>query len=204
MKIIVLHGDDTKRSYERLVKFTEEAKKRGWDVLEYDYDSVSNQSLFEKERFYILKDYTKLTKNTLLKLKNLSGNLVVYHKNLLTAIILKTINPSKVEKFELPKLLWNFLDTFSLKSFQEVIKTEPVEMVLWWVTQRLKELYWVKTGKQDYPLWRLGKLKSQASKYTITQLETIISEMSELDFKSKTGNTNLKDSLDLIIIKRLA
>lgn len=204
MKIIVLHGDDTNRSYERLVKFSDEAKKRGWDVLDYDYDSVSNQSLFEKERFYILKDYTKLTKKILEKLKDLSGNLVVYNKNLITATNLKLINPSKIEKFELPKLLWSFLDTFSLKIFQDVIKTEPVEMVMWWMTQRLKELYWVKTGKPDYPSWRLGKLKSQSSKYKGYELETIISELSELDFKSKTGSTNLKDSLDLLIIKRLA
>ncbi len=204
MKIIVLHGDDTIRSYERLIKFTDEAKKRGWDVLDYDYDSISNQSLFDSVRFYILKDYSKLNKKTLEKIQNLSGNLIVYHKNLLTATILKSINPSKVEKYELPKLLWNFLDTFSLKSFQEVIKTEPVEMVLWWMTQRFKELYWVKEGKPDYPSWRLGKLKSQASKFSIKKLETIISELSELDFKSKTGNSNLKESLDLLIIKSLA
>lgn len=204
MKIIVLHGDDTTKSYERLTKFMDEAKKREWEVLDFDLDSIFNQSLFEKERFYILRDIKKINKEILEKLKSFSGNLVLYHQSTLSVTILKTFNADKVERFELPKIIWNFLDTFSVKTFQEVLKTEATEMVVWWLAQRLKELYWVKSGNPNFSSWRINKLKSQASKYSQEQLEKAIFDLSEIDVKSKLGLLNLKDSIDLLLIKGLA
>ena len=44
MRIIVLHGDNTQKSYARLQKFIEVAKKRGWEVRKM---SNSQQSLAE-------------------------------------------------------------------------------------------------------------------------------------------------------------
>lgn len=183
MKIIVLHGDDTDKSYARLTKFVDTAKKRNWEVLDYDYDSITNQSLFERERFYILRDFKKLDKKTLDKLKDLSGNLIIYHKTTLTTTALKPINADSVEKFELPQLLWKFLDSFSPKIFQELVKTQPVEFILPMMAWKLKKKY------QANPTPDVAKM---------------ISDLAEIDVKSKTGMANLKESIDLFILKRLA
>ena len=114
MQIIILHGDDTIKSYERLTKFTAEAKKRGWKVTDFSMEEIENQSLFGEECFYILKDYKILTKKIIKRLGKYSGNLIVYTAGCHPAIHLKMLNPNKVEKFELPQLLWKFLENFDM------------------------------------------------------------------------------------------
>jgi hypothetical protein len=183
VKIIVLHGDDTHKSYARLTTFIDTAKKRDWDVADFDLDSILNQSLFEKERFYILKDFKKLDKKTLEKLEGLTGNLIVYATSTINATTLKSINASKVEKFELPQLLWKFLDSFSVQIFQELVKTVPAEYILAMMAWKLRKKY------QTNPTSQVAKM---------------ISDLAEIDVKSKTGKVSLKESLDLLLIKRLA
>jgi len=183
MKIIILHGDDTIKSYERLSKFMVEAKKRNWEVADYNLDSISNQSLFDGEKFYILKDYKILTKKHVQRLEKYAGNLIVYTAGLHPAVSLKMINPNKTEKFELPQKLWKFLDNMTIFGLHELIKTQPVEYILAMMAWKLKTKY------RTNPTPGVGQM---------------ISELAEIDVKAKTGKANLKDSLDLLLIKRLA
>ena len=67
MKIIVLHGEDSLRSYERLQKFIDVAKSRGLEI-EKIYDKsksvsevLSSTSLFTPERFFVLEDISLIT-----------------------------------------------------------------------------------------------------------------------------------------------
>lgn len=204
MKIIVIHGDDTVRLYERFIKFTDEAKKRNWEVVDYSLSEVSNQTLFDTEKFFILKDYKKLTKKELENLDKYSGNLVVYHEGKIPALSLKTFNATKVESFELPQKLWSFLDNFSVKTLHEVIETEPIELVFTLLATRIKDLYWAKIGSPLYPAWRTSKLKSQGAKYSKEVLSDVISDLAEIDAKTKIGEANLLQSLDILMIKKLS
>lgn len=92
MKIIVLQGEDTEKSYKRLEKFTTEARNRNWEVTEILPDSplkateiVSTPSLFGSERLFILRDYKLLNKNDLKVLQRFDGNFVIYHEGDLPA-----------------------------------------------------------------------------------------------------------------------
>ncbi len=91
MKIILLSGDYLTKSYERLSKFMEVAKDRGWEIISLDGGEVeslpeklSTQLLFQKEILYILKEVNKIKKNDLKWLnknfKDLSGTLVIYQE----------------------------------------------------------------------------------------------------------------------------
>lgn len=70
MKIILLHGEDTIKSYERLKKFIDTAKNRSWEVVNVDQsptsfeETLSSTSLFGNERFFILRDIKKLVKKS--------------------------------------------------------------------------------------------------------------------------------------------
>lgn len=182
MKIIVLHGDDTQRSYERLMIFVNEAKKRNWKITEFSLEEVENQSLFGEERFYVLHDYKLLDKKTLQKLKKYSGNLVVYTAGLHPAISLKALNADKVEKFELPQLLWKFLDNMTITGFHKLLETQAPEYLLAMIAWKFKQNY----------------LKNPSVKNS-----NLVSELAEIDVNSKTGNRDLLLSLDLLIIKQL-
>lgn len=189
MKVIVLHGNDTQKSYIRLTKFIEVAKKRKWQVVEYSLTEVQNQSLFDENKFFILKDHSLLDAKTLEKLKKYSGNLVIYHSAKIPAPTLKKINPDTVELFELPVILWKFLDSFdsgtgySIELFHELLKTQPVEYILAMIAWKLRQNY----------------LKNPSEKNA-----DLIKELAEIDIKAKTGKADLVLSLDLLLLKRLS
>lgn len=223
MKIIILHGDDTEKSYARLKKFIDVAKERSWEV---SYIDESNQtfeevlaasSLFGNERFFILKDVKKLEKKDLSWLKknyeSLSGNLIIYANSTLNASFIKNFPSStKVEEFRLPVLLWNFLDglcpgncTREVQLLHKIIERQPVEFVFSLIAKHFRDLYWVKTGASGagFPFWKINKLKSQASKFSEEKLSEIIGLLAEIDIKVKTSKSDLISELDLLLIKHL-
>lgn len=188
MNVIILHGDDTVKLYARLTKFNTEAKKRGWKVTDFNMSEVENQSLFGEECFFILKDYKSLTKKDIEKLEKYTGNLVIYHEGKIPALAIKQFKSSKIELFELPQLLWKFLDSLdninssTVKLFHDLIKTQPVEFVLAMIA------------------WKLRKKYIANQNANVAQM---ITELSEIDVNVKTSKVNLIDALDLLITKHL-
>ncbi len=223
MKIIVLHGDDEKKLYQRLQRFIETAKKRSWEVTFLDDPSLSLQetlsgtSLFETERFFILRDIKKLGKKEIewinKKLETLSGNLIIYHEGTIGAILLKSLpKTTTVEEFKLPKLIWSFLEmirpgnsTQVIKIFHQIIETEAPELVFALIARHFKDLYLVKLneGSLSIPSWRASKLKSQANSFTEEQLKQFINSLAKIDIEVKTSKASLVSSLDLLFVKSL-
>lgn len=223
MKIIVLHGDDEKRLYERLQKFVLVAKERGWELTylgESDNsirEQLSTSSLFNNDRFFVLKDIKNLGKKEVEWIaknsEKLEGTLIIYHIGTVSATLLKSLpKETKVEEFKLPVMLWNFLDGIIpgnseriIKNLHKIVETEAVEFVFTLISKLFRDLYWAKTepNSMPYPSWRIGKIKSQASKFTVEKLQEIISLLSEIDVKVKTSKARLVDELDLVIIKQL-
>lgn len=218
MKIIVLHGSDTTKSYDRLTKFVETAKKRGWEIL---YDEFPNTpSLFGTDRLIIYRDFSLLSKQDIKNFNKFDGTLVIYNEGLLPATFLKQMPADlpagrqalKLEKFEVPKILFTFLESFypgnskrAITLLHDLVKTEAVEMVFFMLCRHLRDLYWITIDQKNpqFPSWRASKLKSQASKFTIENLKLIISEFSEIDINVKTSKAELLSSLDLMILKQL-
>lgn len=160
MKIIVLHGTDTKKLYSRLSAFIKEAKKRGWEICDFDLNKIKNSGLFDNEYLFIVRDYKSslagstsksLNIEDLAKTKDLSGNLVIYHEGNIPAAFLKelksfnTKDKDKInlveEKYELPLKIFQFLNNININSFNEIIKTEAVEYVIAMMAWKFKQNY---------------------------------------------------------------
>ena len=143
MKIIVLHGDYTTKLYERLKKFIEIAKKRGWEIVN---DEISQTpSLFNKQSLTIIRKYNLISKKDILNILKIPGTLVIYNEGIIPQTFLKELpKETKVEEFKLPKLIWNFLDNISVKLLHQVIKTEPIEFVFSVLSKRFRDLYCAK------------------------------------------------------------
>lgn len=182
MKIIILQGDDVNRSYQRLTKFINEAKKRGWDIVNDKIEDTP--SLFGTEKLIIIRDYKQSLAGSAGKIiKKIPGTLVVYSEKNLPMTFIKSLPiDTKIEKFELPQLLWKFLDTFDINIFHKLIETQPVEYVLAMMTWKLKQKY------QKNP--SLG-------------VKRMISDLAEIDVKAKTGKADLLLSLDLLLTKKI-
>ena len=162
--------------------FTNEAKKRNWKITDFSLEEIENQSLFEEESFYVLKDYKLLDKKNVEKLKKYSGNLIVYTAGSHPAIHLKMLNPDKVEKFELPQLLWKFLDNMTIRGFHELLKTQAAEYILAMMAWKFKQSY----------------LRNPSEKNA-----SFISSLAEIDVKSKTGKVDLIQAINLLLVKKL-
>lgn len=223
MNIIVLHGEDSAKSYLRLVKFIDTAKKRSWEVIYTDQtgmlleETLSASSLFQKERFFIHRDVKKLGKKELAWLNknadSVSGTLIIYHGDLLSATLLKSMPKNiKIEEFKLAKIIWNFLDNIYpgnsesvLKTFHKILETDPPELVFSLIAKQLRDLYWVKVSPNTtaIPPWKTSKLNRQASRYSIENLKHFINSLTEIDVSVKTGKNDLVSSLDLLLVKQL-
>ena len=111
MKIIILHGDSTIKSYERLMKFIEIAKKRNWEIITNEFPNTP--SLFGTDRLKVYRDYKLLNLRDIKNFNRFEGTLVIYHNGVLPQTFLKQMPKDfTMEKFELPKLLFVFLESF--------------------------------------------------------------------------------------------
>lgn len=205
MKIIVLHGDYTTKLYERLTKFIEVAKKRGWEIVN---DEISQTpSLFNIERLTILRKYNLLSpRKDMPNILKAPGTLIIYNEGNIPQTFLRQLpKETKIEEFKLPKLIWNFLDNISVKLLHEVIKTEPIEFVFSVLAKRFRDLYWIKISPETLNLqpWQLSRLKRQSDKYTTREVVQVINKLAEIDIKVKTSKADLISELDLLLIKSL-
>jgi hypothetical protein len=73
------------------------------------------------------------------------------------------------------------------------------------LARHLKDLYWVSIDPKtnQYPSWRLSKLKSQAEKFEGGKLTRIISDLSDIDILVKSSKADLLTELDLLMVKQL-
>jgi hypothetical protein len=211
MKIIVLHGDDSVKSFDRLTKFIDSAKNRGWEVVTDEFPNTP--SLFGNDRLIIYRDYKLLRINDIKNFDKFDGTLVIYHEGTLGQTFIKSLpKDTKIEEFKLPVILWNFLDGLipgnsvkSVKQFHQIIERDAPEFIITLIAKLFRDLYWVKIDPStlSYQGWRIQKLKSQSSKFTIDQLTYLIDKLSEIDIKVKTSKADLVSELDLLIIKQL-
>ncbi|KKQ97536.1 MAG: hypothetical protein UT24_C0012G0132 [Candidatus Woesebacteria bacterium GW2011_GWB1_39_12] len=230
MKIIILHGDNTLESYERLQKFIDNAQSRSWEITRISNasqnipEALVSTSLFDKEKFVVIENANLINKTTANWLKKngseLNLTLIIYNQGILSQTFLKQLPKiDKVEEFKLPKLIWSFLDSCfpgnaknALLLLHEIIKNEPVEFVFSLLAKHLRDLYWVKvdsppgqrpSGPVAYPSWRVEKLKRQSHKFSEGSLEDLINSLAQADIKAKTSQGELIDLLDFIIATKL-
>lgn len=224
MKILVIHGDYTIKSYERLHEIINSSKKKGWVVERISVkDSLSlperltAKSLFENKNLYVVDELNSLKKTDFEWLKKKSdgfeGHLVLYSAGTVGKRVLNFLPKGyKVGEYKLPKLIWKFLESFypgntkkCLDLFHEVVNINREEFVFVLLAKHFRDLYWVSIdfNSVPYPSWRVGKLKRQVAKLGSRKLKTLIFDLAEIDIKVKTSNTRMLDSLDFFIATHL-
>lgn len=223
MTIILLHGEDEVKSYERLQKFIETAKGRSWEVVYLDNsvltfaEALSSAPLFVGERFFVLADIKKLGKKESewlrKKYKELNGNLVIYHPGIIPVSLINSLPKDiKTEEFKLPKLVFEFLEAVRPKNQKRAIellhglsKKDAPEFTFSLLAKHIRDLYWVKveSGSLPYPSWRVGKLKNQANFFEVDKLKELIESLAQIDVEAKTSQSEIIPSLDLLLATKL-
>lgn len=232
MKILVIHGDNTVKSYDKYRSVVESSKGKGWEIkslAESDDFNISENlvsvSLFAEKVLYCLDDFNKLKKRDFdwLKKNNaiLEGFFLIYKNGVITKTALKKLpKEANIEEFALPKLIWKFLDSIYPKNakvyynlLKQVTQTEPYELVFHLIARHLRDLYMVKlepsptgrksSGTSAYPSWRISKLKRQSSKFKAGKLEKLIRDLAEADKKVKRSKEKLSNLLAFVLVSNL-
>lgn len=224
MKIILIHGDHSLKSYERLQKLIKVARERDWEIIKIDSSSnlsfpekFMTSDLFGKERLFILENLAKSKKSDLEWLRKnnerIAGTLIVYHSSILSKSQIKLLPQiTKTEEYKLPKLIFKFLESFwpansqnSIRLLHEVVKENAPEFVFNLLSRYLRDLYWTELdkGSMPYPSWRVGKLTQQAKRFKKDQIRELIRIFAEIDIQIKTSKASVIDSLDFIIASEL-
>jgi DNA polymerase III delta subunit len=223
MNIIIIHGDYTTKSYERLQKFVKEAKRRNWSIKKINNKTIdiseelSSQELFDKKRFLVIDDFDLLRKkdiNFINKRKaDLDLTLIIFKSKILSKTKINKIKEvDKVEEFKLPVLIWRFLESIypgnsrkCIELFHKIIIKDPPEFIFAMIARHFRDLYWsnLEGSEKEFPSWRHKKLISQAEKFGVDDIKKIINALADIDIKVKTSKANTKDELDFLLITKL-
>src|SRR5258708_7001683 len=214
MRISLIHGENSTKAYEKFRQLIDSSKKKGFDIVQInDIKKIVRQSLFEEKIVFVLNKPSKIklndwkwfTKNA----PKYNSNLLIYNDGNLPSLILRAFpKEASIEKFDLPKIIFTFLDSFwpgnsknALKLLNELVINEPIELVFHLLSRHVRDLYWVKVSADslEIPDWRKSKIKNQSDKFSLEVLSKVINELAEIDVKSKTSNEDLKSSLDILI-----
>jgi len=118
---------------------------------------------------------------------------------------LKSFATPIVKKFDLPKVIWQFLDSLSPALYRPVLATTEAEQLLALIAGRLHQLIMLKSGTSPAGLaaWQAAKLKSQAAIFTLPRLIAIHASLLNLDYKAKTSSlaSDLATALELWLYK---
>jgi len=224
MKIYLIHGEYSAKSYEKLKEYITRAKEKKWKVVDCGeetgfslQETLSSTDLFDSKKVYILNNPSKLPKKDIdwinINYKKLKGVLILFSgSKIKVTIINKFKNIDKKQEFSLPKNIFSFLESFyptnsvnCVNLLHQVLIKEKIEFIFYFLSKHVRDLYWVKTSPSNipYPSWRVEKLEKQGSKFSLPQLKDIINSLSEIDIKSKTSKSKLINLLDLLIITKL-
>lgn len=206
MKVVVVGGQDTEKSYQRYSHIVDGLKKRGLIKVEYDGSTslselLNSQSLFSEEVFVVCDGFEKIAERDLEYLGGGSGDgrFLLYLKKEIGATIKKKLPPSAVfESFDLPKEIWRLVDSLFLlkkdqylKLLDAVLAVEPAELVLAVIAKRLGEIYELKKGGKLASGWIEKKVSMQSTKVDMDRLTFGISLLSSYDVESKEGKGEL-------------
>lgn len=218
MRVSLLHGDNSPAAYEKYRQLVDGAKAKGFEIINIsDIHDIVRQSLFDEKLVFTLEKPNKIKPNDWKWFKknadSYSSNLLIYYSGNLPIGILRTLpKNANIQKFDLPKILFTFLDGFYpgnsknlLKLLDSLTKNTAIELVFHLLSMRLRDLYWAKMEPESMTLadWQIMKISGQAKKFDNKKLQFCIEQLADIDVNSKTGIADLCSSLDIFIVKHL-
>ncbi len=225
--ITIIHGSNQLATRNQLLFL----KKQYQEIVTLDgenldqamfHQSLESKSLFAQDRLVIVEGLlgTRTSKEWLLEYlaKNVIATDLIFWEDHETKSkeILELSKKAKIINLNLPTLIFKFLDTLSpttqsqsLQLFNQLIESDSCEIVFFMMIRQLRYLMLLKTETSDGPVdynrlmpWQKIKLSKQAELFTRESLVRIYKTLLNIDYKIKTGQTNvsLEDRLRLFFL----
>ena len=220
--MIILHGDDVRKSYQRLIDISGDYKSQGYELIVHDNGApditsvrqeMGSTGLFGISKCFIFKNFLSSSKSKnkdkVIALLNDSENqpVIFWDDKALSATILKPFPRAKVENFPISPVIFKFLDSLRpgntktiLLSWKKILEegTEP-EFAFAMLCRQIKLLIQAKSGPSFLKLapYPARLINAQATSFTLDHLLDLYERLYRIDVKIKTGATTV--SLDQLL-----
>ena len=222
--MVIFHGENTALSRQRLNQLIEKfrgevVKLEGEKItLSELQQAVESRSIFGADKlvviFGLFSRKPSKEKEKLLDYcqKENPQNLIVWEEKKIDGRALISFKKAKIELFDLPKIIYKFLDSLSpfnkktsLLLFHQCLKKEVPERIFYFLCRHIEQLIIAadlgKGGLENLPDWKKEKLAKQAKAFGLEKLINIYQKLLAIDYQQKTGKSpfSLISSLDLLI-----
>jgi DNA polymerase III delta subunit len=210
--MIILHGEDAQKSYERLIALTEEFKSKQFaittfDAVEIDITSlrqeIGSTELFGSSKCLVINNLLSGTKSKnkdkLVDVINqvTEHEIILWENKGLTPTVLKKFAQAKIESFAISPVIFKFLDSLKPNNTKTILLswkklqnegTEP-EFVFAMLVRQFKLMIQVKSGPSYMKLapYPTRLISQQATYYQLDHLLDLYQKLYEIDVKVKTG-----------------
>ncbi len=211
--MIILHGEDANKSYNRLVILTGELRLQQFEIISADAQEIdithlrqeiSSGGLFGTKKCFVIKNLLSGTKSKnkdkLIEVINQETDheIILWENKALTATVLKKFPHAKTEVYSISPVIFKFLDSLRPKNTNNIILgwknlqkegTEP-EFVFAMLCRQFKLLIQTKSDPKYLKLAPYPKrlIENQARYFTLDNLIDLYSRLYEIDKKIKTGS----------------
>jgi len=212
--ITIFHGDNYVLSRQALNQSLTQTPER-FDAKHLTEETLTqaleSNSMFKNDKIFVIENLLTLPRSQLkeklikIVLNNPTSEIHLWEKKTLSPTVKKQFAQAVIKEFKLPASLFNFLDDLSLKNFHQALINNPPELIFYLLHRRISQLIQAlddPTSLKGAP-WQLGKLKSQAKKYSLDQLLDFHQKLLTLDEQAKTSQTvlSLTGCLDLLLLE---
>jgi DNA polymerase III delta subunit len=213
--MIILHGEDTTKSYQRLIELTENMKARQCEVLihdEQDIDitsfrqEIGSSDLFGSTKCIVVKNFLSGTKSKnkerlidVIKSNN-HQEIIFWDSKMVSVTMLRSFPEAKVENFSISPVIFKFLDSLRPGNTKQIVlswkklldeDTEP-EFVFAMLVRQIKLLIQAKSAPVKLKLapYPARLISTQATYFTIDHLLELYRQLYDIDLKIKTGKSS--------------
>ena len=92
-----------------------------------------------------------------------------------------------IKKFDWPKYLFQFLDSFSFPALRQTLMHLPPEVILASLAKQLHNLLLLKHDSLNLPSWQTNKLQSLSSRFSLPQLTSMERQLLDIDYQAKNS-----------------
>lgn len=201
--MLIFHGDNQSASRQAFLVRKNADKAKDLNAVEFAgpnlmysdlVNSLETVSLFGQQNLIVIEDFftgkhAGREKELIIKYlkENITKNVLIWEsKNV--SLQLKSFPAGSIAKFDLPKHLFDYLETFSADLLRQTLEDSEPQVVFFLLVKQLQSLIAISDGKAtNLPDWKAAKLKHQAAKFTLPRLLQIHHQLLEIDYRQKNS-----------------
>lgn len=227
--ITIIHGDNTdesrnyffdfKKSYPNLISLA------GVNISNDDLTNLFHgDNLFFADKNIAIENFLSKNKPSkifdetigILNQNSKNSNIILWEEKEIGKKILDKFPKAQIQIFNIPKLIFNFLDSIRpengqslISIFHKLLENNATEIITYMLIRQFRLMIAVKGNGENIDEfskmapWQKSKLENQAGLFDKARLINLYKKLYEIDYSQKTGRLNMSitSSIDIFLLE---